>query len=339
MVWLPQMDPVIHRILCKHEDFFHKIKRIAAAIRGQKPTSKTLGPVIFDRTKLLEVAQSDPRKFKIIVDAITSLSSDPMDPFAQKQLFVDTDFRKAVLDAGHEDMAFCLKVVGDWYEAYDSSGLSEEVRALRLQEFRKLFDAVFRKLWWSPDKPPSNVAGLPLKLWYALAANTDSARILLNVKLGSRFFDSHRQQLRARLSTLLFGKRNSRRVKLCYTGTYDPEGGFSTIVVLVGFKPSIRITLGVLRKAQITYAIRTVNRGFYLRHSRRAHSPRNVFWDKGIIGHEALRAEHEIKKWFGELGAAPMSRRDKAHTKTLMTNPALHVRATAKRAVKREAQA
>ena len=51
--------------------------------------------------------------------------------------------------------------------------------------------------------------------------------------------------------------------KLRLMGTYDLEGGFSTLVMMVGFKPALRIALGVPKRASNVTTIKLRSgRGF-----------------------------------------------------------------------------
>jgi hypothetical protein len=52
--------------------------------------------------------------------------------------------------------------------------------------------------------------------------------------------------------------RKNALIKYRYIGTYDLEGGFSALVMMVGFKPAIRIALGVLRKVEALSRIRAM---------------------------------------------------------------------------------
>jgi len=69
LVWLPRMDPVLRKCLIKHEDFFHKLKRITANIRAQKVQhakgSGNAGPKISDRDILIGVAKKSHEFFLI----------------------------------------------------------------------------------------------------------------------------------------------------------------------------------------------------------------------------------------------------------------------------------
>ena len=107
-----------------------------------------------------------------------------MDPVAQMQPFVNEKFRDSVRDAGYADLGTCLEIIGDWYIAQDCSGLSFEERARALNRMHKLFKAVFAGAWWGPNNPPGNVAGLPTRLWFALAGNVSAQRVLLQVRTG-----------------------------------------------------------------------------------------------------------------------------------------------------------
>lgn len=194
-VWLPQRDRDLGKTLCKHEDFFHKLKRVTSSVRSQKAAisgdgrRRTVGPPLLDKTKLLEIAYNKPVEHSVIIHALEGKSSDPMDPFAQSRMFVSQTFYNDVR-AKYPDLALCLKTIGEWYDAQDKTGLSETERAKRLSNMHDLFYAVIGRYWYCHTLPPSNIAGMPLRLWFALNAIVDSARVLIQVKLGGEFHPS-----------------------------------------------------------------------------------------------------------------------------------------------------
>jgi len=59
--------------------------------------------------------------------------------------------------------------------------------------------------------------------------------------------------------------------KLRLMGTYDLEGGFSTLVMMVGFKPALRIALGMPKRASNVTKIKLRSGwGFWSNFFRRA---------------------------------------------------------------------
>jgi hypothetical protein len=190
VVWLPQRDSILRKTISKHEDFFHKLKRMTSSVRtqstisgvGKKASSKEPNKVLLDKAKLLEIARKKPRVHKLVIDALTGIGSDAMDPFAQSRMFVDQTFYDDVQEVD-PNLALILRTIGEWYDAYNKTGLSGAERARLLSNMRELFDAVLGGHWYCHKKPPSNIAGMPLRLWFALAANSDSTRVLVNVKL------------------------------------------------------------------------------------------------------------------------------------------------------------
>jgi hypothetical protein len=317
MVWLPQRDASLGKTLCKAEDFFHKLKRVMSAVRNQKkkkkkgaqPAVDTHGLPLFDREVLLEVANKQPDKFQLVIAAITGLDNDSMDPATQKQMFIDEEFLLAVEEHGKDDMSWFLRIIGEWFTAQDKSSISQKERERRLQAFRELFRCAFKNLWWSATKPPANVAGLPLRLWFSLAANVDSLHVLLNVKMAPQDIRRHPTEIQKR--SRLFQKLSSGLIKLRYCGTYDLEGGFSVLVMLVGFKPACRIAIGVLRKAGILAAIRlNASRGFHMKLSRRSHYAHNVPM--------SLQKRMAVDEWFGAMGFVTETKRDVERKRTNM---------------------
>jgi hypothetical protein len=342
-VWFPQDDATLKKTLCKAEDFFHKLKRVMSAVRTQKKTTKkgalpavdTLGPPMFDRDVLLDVARKQPDKFKLVISALTGLQNDCMNPATEKQMFIDLDFIDAVKQAGYEDMAFFLSIIGEWFTAQDTSGLSQVERERRLNNGRELFRCVFKDLWWGHIKPAANVAGLPVRLWYAIAANVESLDHLLNIKMGSEPDTTAQdpacptvQQGHCCLKrSPLFKKLSSRLIKLRYCGTYDLEGGFATLVMLVGFKPACRIAIGVLRRASILTGIRlNPSRNFFMQQSKRSHYLHNVA--------ESIQRERAADEWFGRMGFVKDTKRDVQRKNTSMKRQGLLPRDFAKNRAK-----
>jgi hypothetical protein len=369
VVWLPQRDEILRKTICKHEDFFHKLKRVTSSVRtqstiggaGKKASSKE-NKVLLDKEKLLEIARKKPRAHKLVIDALTGIGSDAMDPFAQSRMFVDQTFYEDVHEVD-PNLALILRTIGEWYDAFNKSGLSGAERARRLCNMRELFDSVLGNLWYCHKKPPSSIAGMPLRLWYALAANSDSTRVLVNVKLdreshataGPEDSSAGKKRRSEPFTNRPFKKPRSatetsarqaeqpspgqgdqeetfqliRRlqnslVKYRYIGTYDLEGGFSSLVMMVGFKPAIRIALGILKKAQTLSYIRSMSqRGFWFYRSRRARYDYAVGrQDRGIS---------LVDEWFGIEGFAKTSKRDAARERTLKQEVVVHVRDFSKR--------
>jgi hypothetical protein len=112
-------------------------------------------------------------------------------------------------------------------------------------------------------------------------------------------------------------------------GTYDLEGGFSALVMMVGFKPAIRVALGVLKKAQVLSFIRCMSqRGFWIYRSRRAR------YDYGLGRKD--RGVRLVDEWFRKMGfAKEQSKRDAARERTLRRDVILHARDFSKRSSKR----
>lgn len=385
-VWLVQKDPVLGKTLAKHEDFFHKLKRVASSVRTQQlsPDGKlkgSLGPPLLDKQRLLAIALKKPKEHKVIINALTGTGSDAMDPYAQSRMFVSETFYKDV-EAEDKDLALCLKTIGEWYHAQDQTGLSATERARRMSNMYDLFYAVLGRYWYCCKKPPSNIAGLPLRLWFAVVAAGDSARVLIEVKLGGEFYppegngdghagkkraaassedelehgrskkpriseecwaeqanpacDAHTQacararELRSRSpGTFQLVKRvRNQLIKLRYTGTYDLEGGFSALVMIAGYKPALRVALGVLRRAQILSHIRAMpGRGFHFPRSQRAR------YDYAV--HRKERGRRLADEWFGIQGFVKKhSKRDVQRGRILGKEPVVHVRTYSKRSEK-----
>ena len=113
-------------------------------------------------------------------------------------------------------------------------------------------------------------------------------------------------------------------VKYRYAGTYDLEGGFSSLVMMVGFKPAIHVALGVLRKAQTLNHTRLMgHHGFWFYRSKRAK------YDY-FVG-RTVRGISLVDEWFGKMGFAKHSKRDQQRDRTLMKDVTLHARAYSKR--------
>ena len=366
VVWLPQRDGILGKTLCKHEDFFHKLKRVTSSVRtqqtnsdsGKKVSSKQPRKSLLDKAKLLEIALKKSHVHKPIIDALTGIGSDAMDPFAQSRMFVSESFYDDVHEAD-PNLALILRTIGEWYDAYDKTGLSGAERARRLSNMRELFDAVLGSYWYCHKKPPSNIAGMPLRLWFALAADCDSARVLVNVKLDREVHATAGQEdslvgkkrrsepftnkpfKRPRLATddsespsaaqghdaetfRLIRRLEDAMIKYRYIGTYDLEGGFSSLVMMVGFKPAIRIALGVLKKAQTLSFIRTMpQRGFWFHKSRRAKY--DYAWGR------SARGKNLVDEWFGLFGFVKQSKRDAQREHTLRQEVVLHAREFVKR--------
>jgi len=372
VTWLIQRDKVLGKSLCKHEDFFHKLKRVMSSVRTQKPTSKA-GKVLLDKAKLLAIAKKNPHEHKLIIAALTGVGSDAMDPFAQSRMFASKTFYDDV-HKEDPDLALVLRTVGEYYDAHNKTSLSGRERARRLSAMHDLFYAVLGSHWYCHKRPPSMIAGMPLRLWFALAANVDSTRVLVNLKLdpeaheaaGSE--DSKERRLqpftalqrpfkRPRLlgkekettqekekqTTLrdvplkangyyderafkLIRRLQNSLIKYRYVGTYDLEGGFSSLVMMVGFKPAIRIALGVLKKAQTLSLIRAMPySGFFFPRSRRARYYYFVHRrNKG--GGRSL-----VDEWFGSMGLVKESKRNQERERALRKDIVIHARAYAKR--------
>ena len=370
LVWLPQRDSILCKTLCKHEDFFHKLKRVMSSVRLQRTSGSTgknalkmeQSKPLLDKERLLAIAKKN-HKHKAIREALTGTGSDPMDPFAQSRMFVSKTFYDDV-EAEDPNLALCLRTIGEWYEAFNNSGLTGSERARRMSNMRELFDAVLGSHWYCHKKPPSSIAGMPLRLWFALAANSDSADVLVNVKLdpeahamaGQKRREEHSVHAPFKIPRMAEGtsvpgytytrapfvpvvaptqgeeKQGSRLVrrlqqklvKYRYAGTYDLEGGFSTLVMMVGFKPGIHVALGVLKKAQTLNRIRLAgHRGFWFYRSKRAR------YDY-FVGRTA-RGKSLVDEWFGKMGFAKYSKRDQQRDRTLMKDVMLHARAYSKR--------
>jgi hypothetical protein len=384
-VWLPQRDSILGKSLCKHEDFFHKLKRVTSSIRTQQATVGKKGGVqtrpLLDKEKLLAIARKDASAHTLIIAALTGIGSDAMDPFAQSRMFVSNKFFEDV-QKEDPDLALILRTIGEWYEAFDKTGLSGAERERRMSNMHDLFRAMIGPYWYCHKKPPSSIAGMPLRLWFALVANCDSVRVLVNVKLDRKSHASAGQPDEAVLSpapahanspfkkprlaaetgprqaeddvkegasfTTLRGEKitpqgnftphgehfelirrlKNALIKYRYIGTYDLEGGFSALVMMVGFKPAIRIALGVLRKVEALSRIRAMPlRGFFFYRSKRAR-----------YDHVALRSargSNLVNEWFGLMGFVKQSKRDQAREITLRKDVVLHARAYAMRANKR----
>lgn len=368
-VWLPQRDTVLGKTICKHEDFFHKLKRVMSSVRtqktgssaGKKASKNERSKPLLDKEKLLAIAKTK-HEYRAIREALTGTGSDPMDPFAQSRMFVSKTFYDDVHKVD-PNLALCLRTIGEGYEAYNNSGLTGRERARRLSNLRELFDAVLGSLWYCHKKPPSNIAGMPLRLWFALAANSDSADVLVNVKLDPEahatagqneslagqkrrlepFINAPFKKPRSDKDTSapheaavahtqgdkektlkLVRRLENKLVKYRYLGTYDLEGGFSTLVTMVGFKPSIDVALGVLKKAQTLNRIRLMgHRGFWFYRSKRAR------YDY-FVG-RTVRGRSLVDEWFGLMGFAKHSKRDQQRDRTLMKDVTLHARAYSKR--------
>lgn len=368
LVWLPQRDSILCKTLCKHEDFFHKLKRVMSSVRlqrtstGKKALKREQSKPLLDKEKLLAIAKKN-HKHKAIREALTGTGSDPMDPFAQSRMFVSKTFHDDV-EAEDPNLALCLRTIGEWYEAFDSSGLTGRERARRMSNMHELFDAVLGSHWYCHKKPPSNIAGMPLRLWFALAANCDSADVLVNVKLdpeahamaGQKRRHEHSVHAPFKIPRLAEGtsapahtyirapfvpvaaptQRDEKKVsklvrrlkdkllKFRYKGTYDLEGGFSSLVMMVGYKPAIQVALGVLKKAQTLNRIRLMgHRGFWFYRSKRAR------YDY-FVG-RTVRGRSLVDEWFGKMGFAKHSKRDQQRDRTLMKDVTLHARAYSKR--------
>jgi hypothetical protein len=434
-VWLPQRDATLGKTLCKHEDFFHKLKRVTSSVRTQQAKGKgkkgSSGGALLDKEKLLEIARRRPVEHKMIIDALTGIGSDSMDPFAQSRMFVSEEFYSDVY-AEDPDLALILRTIGEWYEGFDKVGLSFRERNRRMSNMYELFHAVLGPSWYHHRKPPGSIAGMPLRLWFALVADCDSARILVNVKLdreeheraglddseirqlekeklkykaeklqslreaedrireinktldtlrkdaaaaaegkeaadtaadgdgekktaetktgtkdaavkdsghkgsarnsrGKKDADAKSKYKKERKVTRLLRRMKNSLIKYRYIGTYDLEGGFSTLVMMVGFKPAIRLALGVLRKAQALSFIRAMPlRGFFFYRSKRAR------YDH--VAARGVKGENLVDEWFGKNGSVKQSKRDQARERTLRKDVVVHARAYAKRANKKKAE-
>ena len=95
--------------------------------------------------------------------------------------------------------------------------------------------------------------------------------------------------------------------------------------MMVGFKPAIRIALGVLKKAQTLSFIRAMSqRGFWFHRSKRARYDYSV-------GRED-RGRSLVEEWFGKMGfATQQSKRDAARERTLRQEVVHHAREFSKR--------
>jgi hypothetical protein len=314
---------------------------------GKKVSNNGPNKVLLDKEILLEIARKKPRVHKLVIDALTGIGSDAMDPFAQSRMFVDPTFYEDVHKVD-PNLALILRTIGEWYDAFNKTGLSGAERARRLCNMRELFDSVLGSHWYCHKKPPSSIAGMPLRLWFALAANSDSTRVLVNVKLdrvshetagpevssgkkrrSEPFTNRPFKKPRSAMETSareaeqpspaeddqeetfrLIRRLQDALVKYRYIGTYDLEGGFSALVMMVGFKPAIRIALGILKKAQMLSNIRSMShRGFWMYRSRRAR------YDYAVGRQE--RGVSLVNEWFGIEGFVKASKRDAERERAL----------------------
>jgi len=232
-----------------HEDYVHKCKRCTAAVMNPKNDSQD---ALFDRPFLLRVAMRGMQGHELEGVALQRVLSggmgvDIMSFSIMRLVFCSVPFRNAVAAAEREQdrqpvQSEALRILGNYFDAFDRSGLSVARRIEYLTAFNELFDAIMPQSFTDTGYMPQLVGGIPASVWLALRRNSDS-RIFLNA-----LYPWH-----------VFVER--------YLGTFDLECGFSELVRAAGqYKPDAASALDVMDRIDFLASIllqSDVERGFY----------------------------------------------------------------------------
>lgn len=253
-VYFPQQNQHLSLLLGRvaliigHEDYVHKAKRAASGVSSTRNDDKD---PLFDRPLLMAAAARMQGATGVGIARVLggTMGVDVMSFGLMKQIFCCSDFRVEVQKT-LPVQAEALLIFGDFFDAFDRSGLSTRRRIVALQRFVALFDAIMPSSFWDSGYMPQSVGGLPSSVWLALRRDADSF-IFLNAIYPWHVFCGR------------------------YLGTFDLETGFSVTVTAAGrYKPNTAAALDVMDRADMLSSIllkSDIKRGFYRAPPRRGN--------------------------------------------------------------------
>jgi len=246
VAYLSQPHPATGSLVHPIADHPHNVGRFVSHIAAQD--TATDGPArLMDKRRFAEALSMRVGGPGVLAKTLVK-GTDMQDKQLCANLFFDLETRRAMqasptadaeqaeITSGHHAV---FEIIRRYFAAWDLKGYDEQWRANANAEFTLLCDTLFEDTMWSYETTPGNIMGFPSGLWQRMRSNADT------------YFAAHKYaHPGARIDDTWLN------LNLRAWSTYDNEGFFAVLVMLLGYRPYSDQVVAAMKKAEITKAIR-----------------------------------------------------------------------------------